>query len=1162
MKKALTLTLVMLGVWSLAFAQFNREDPLGGSRRLIEQEEILLFFGETSSANSNVHTAAGRTYSLRDTFVVFPPFPLPGFPQDTIPFVDLVQTSSFVGNSGSAGAHDIPVSDVATGRFFGDDYGDGIIYAYHSESGTGQPVAALRLDLQRTFVGSGGGVALNGPIIATFPDMYVGNATFETPRVVVASGNFLAEAEEEAVLIYPHTNGTYRLAPLSFSLNATATDITPVSHPVVNGPSYDQVVKRIPAGIAATAVDLDMDGQDELALAYEQNDDLFVNIYAADSNDVLTLQSSQKVLDLGLDGCNGQNNPYEFSDLSLALSSGDLNGTFYGEELVLAAHYGIMSGAGSPGSNQGLYILPLQRSDSSFDLIFPTCLDTGAPTYRTGSVFTASDAHFRDQPISLDVGTGDLDGDLDEEIVVGVGSTIRCLDVSKGQDGATNYLRMESMASFTVPETSDPNANNGGEGEYANHWLAVGNIDPIAGIQGDFRAEIVIAKNFHSIIDPSTGEREQSFSLFIWGLDSALNPIERRTETDIALQTSVSDIRHYSLALGDLDGGSVSLGPPRRSTQSEILTPLVVLNAPPSHFDLLGNNAYDLCNLYGPNAPGANISHFSSVYEEVSTEAFSFQTEFSSDWAVSGEVQAGFETPGFSLGAKLRQTYGERFEQLEGSEFTRTVTNQRTAFKDDQLQAYYVDYTVLEYPVYRRGDSVPGTHILVVIPEALREGFDGVRDAGNPYVPAHQHGNLFSYPRSFADLPLARGAQIDTTTFFTQSVSKGSGYENQFSIAWSDAQQAGIAQEQVTETSVGANVGGAFKGFGLSASVEGTYQEAEVQTRVNRYRDSVRMFGIFGEGEQASIPGDYPYRVTPVVYWDAAGTLVLDYLVNISDARDEFWANFYDGYDPAFLLLDPLEPEKGIESGDGYNDAKRYLTRDIRFDRLPRPGGQTTIRARIHNYGFQNTPANVPLTVSFYYLDPSQSDSLHAIGVDTISVGILGRLAGFDQEIAEYTWDIPMGLGLETKVVAIIDEANALPDEIHDYPQGNGVSNNLGWTCLFASTCNPPNGEASWLPVVSPATHIAAVSQPQRLKVGPNPAREQARLYLPMQWRESARLEVVNALGQTVYQSTLQPGQSQMGHLIPCADWQPGVYYLRVSDGQQHGHATLLVEER
>ncbi|RMG56399.1 MAG: hypothetical protein D6722_26545 [Bacteroidetes bacterium] len=1146
----LTFAMLLAGTW-LAQAQFHADDPLGGSRSLIKQQELVLFWGETSNASSSVHETGARAYRLNNG--------------------SLQQMDASSGSVGLSGAYGIPVTDVAAGDLFGENVADGVVYAYRSRDGN-TDVAALRVDVLRRFDTSGIQALTVTPFQTILGPIATSNQNNLTPQVQVATGNFLSDEREETVFAWHGASGHIMLTSFAFNmalLNPILNQYVILPVPTTaafQGPAFDTDNKRVPAGLALTAVDLDLDGRDEIALAYETNDDIWVQIYRINQN-LFELVATHKLIDLGIDRCSGQSASYNYSDLSLRLEAGDINLAFTGEELVLAAHYGLQSGIGAAGNNEGLYVLPMRWDHAAGDLTFmPGCTTPGQSQSAEGSIYTASNALFRDQPVGLALALGDLDGDLDAEIVVGVGANVRCLDVTKAQADTINYLKMSSLASFLVDDTSDPNANNGGEGEYAHNWLAAGNVDLLEpNASGDFRAEIFVGKNINFVSDPVNGETQQSFKLSVWGFQPSgplgaidfSNPVLRAELSQVASANNNHNIRHFAIGMADLDGGSVRLGKPVRSDRSDVLTPLVVLNAPPTHFDVFGDQAFDVCNLYGPDAPPANFNHFGAVYQATSTQEITFETQFNSDWAISGAANAGFSMGGFSLGAKMEHTYGERFSQVQGTQLTRTITTERTAILDDELLAYFVDYTVFEYPVFKDGESEPGTHIMVVIPKEPQLAFQGARSSAHRYRITHQHGNLFSYPKTKTEIPLSPGSNPNFDNAFPAfSVSKSSGLGTQYAITLEEIEDAAITREQFTSTKVGANAGGAFKGFGLEVSVEGEYNESEVQTRTSRYSDEVSLIGFFGQADQ-SIPGDYPYTVQPVVYWDAGGTMVLDYLVNIqATANNNFWKSYYDTYDPAFLLLDPHTPEKGLADPLTYNEAERYQTRDIAFEGRPVPGGTTTIRARIHNYGLKGTPAQTPIKVTFYYLDPAGTDTLVYIGADSVVVSMLGREDGLDQDFVSVTWNIPADLSPETKVVAIIDEANTLPLEVHDYPNGNGISNNIGWTCLFGSDCMAPSDPSVFFP--ENTTAIADNPSFLDLRVGPNPTADAAWLFLPRDGQGRYQLEVVNALGQIVHREEIHMQGIDRRHPLPSQDWEAGIYHLRLYGQGRSGHTSLF----
>ncbi len=63
-----------------------------------------------------------------------------------------------------------------------------------------------------------------------------------------------------------------------------------------------------------------------------------------------------------------------------------------------------------------------------------------------------------------------------------------------------------------------------------------------------------------------------------------------------------------------------------------------------------------------------------------------------------------------------------------------------------------------------------------------------------------------------------------------------------------------------------------------------------------------------------------------------------------------------------------------------------------------------------------------------------------------------------------------------------------------------------------------------------------------KAKVFPNPASDEIMIELPF----SSRISVVNLTGQVLYQSEVKSSN----HNILCASWSPGLYFLRLENGE------------
>ncbi|MEM9983873.1 MAG: hypothetical protein AAF804_02145, partial [Bacteroidota bacterium] len=755
----------MTGHW--VRAQVSDLDPLGTARKLIQEQEIIFTYSELSSSSSS-GTLYGIGYDPTNS---------------NLPMIRSGISSSVAGQQPDL----VGATASVSGSFLGEQTGEGIARAYIGESGSNHAVYFTiefydKFDDNLTSLAASAELFLGGQV-------YTPSSNQQQPDIDLVAGNFDQDPAEELAIIYAASDNNIKVDFYDITLDQLVganISVKPVliTRLTVKPTTYSSKIFK---GLAGAEVDMNSDGIDELAVisASTSGTSIDFRIFERQPNGSMALRGSPTTLfALQSDPCTQAVN-YEFSDLSLDIASGEMAAELPGEELVVAAHFGLNSGVGSPGNNQGLYVFPLGSlidPNTGLASYFSTWCQGGSPFYYTNTEFL-----FRDDEIDIDVATGDLDGDLDAEVVVGTSNKVFYFDASTQVNGSIRYLRFNPLGSFSLSSASLDD-DIGGEARFADDFIDVGNIDPLTGNFGsDFRAEILVGKNFPEISDPITQNLSQRFELTVYGFNESgaqgavdfSNPVVRAQNTNLRPVSSGFQPRHFSALMADVDGGSVRLGNPRRTEIAEVLNPSIVLNAPPTHFDVLGSNIYDVNNLYaaGEAAPPPSVDHFFANYEQISDRDLSFSTQFTADWAISGEVKAGLDLSGFSLGARMSQTYGERFSKLQASTSEQTIVQSRSAFADDELLAYLVDYTVFEYPVFRQGENEEFSHVVVVLPSDVKETFIGARNPVHTYRPDHQHGNLFSYPSDLSELEVFPQAnQIYTDALKSQSINKTSGF--------------------------------------------------------------------------------------------------------------------------------------------------------------------------------------------------------------------------------------------------------------------------------------------------------------------------------------------------------------------------------------------------
>lgn len=527
-------------------------------------------------------------------------------------------------------------------------------------------------------------------------------------------------------------------------------------------------------------------------------------------------------------------------------------------------------------------------------------------------------------------------------------------------------------------------------------------------------------------------------------------------------ETPVNSEDYFVLVAGDLNADGVHLGAPTRMTAHNIVQPLVILNAPPFHYDIFNGTSYDINNCFGGNGCGASSTYVAST--DSSTQV---STEVSADWGVSNSLSEKVSAQGgqedlYSVSASvegtMENTYGGGFSKVNGVSKTYRVTVTTNAAAEDLIYATVSDYYIYEYPTYVK-DKLTG-HVAVVLPKftgpnSLRNTwFSGKSGYARTYLANHEVGNILSYPDS-AGLPsganwfggsgFARGGGADSWDMSGTSTHNWELDFNSQNISEKTRKTYQTLSRSITGN-FEESVGGAS--VDLEASVSGTYSNDQISTQTTTVQQGNSLQVNFGTIDQ-SILGSDTYTVSPYVYWDKAGALVLNYAVNPDQSTgvSSWWTKMY-GSEPDLTFNLPwfYDQQKGIGSTDP--QLQKNETRDIIFDPVnPQPGEVVSIYARVDNYSLKDMSSGS--TLKFYYGDPQNGGTLITSqdGVDSVAVPAIKARGHAIVKLAN--WMVPSDLNNESKIYAVVDPNNTIA-EIHE-------DNNIAWNLVNP---NAPTGTA------------------------------------------------------------------------------------------------------
>lgn len=498
--------------------------------------------------------------------------------------------------------------------------------------------------------------------------------------------------------------------------------------------------------------------------------------------------------------------------------------------------------------------------------------------------------------------------------------------------------------------------------------------------------------------------------------------------------------------------GRVELGDPVRGGYTT-LEPTVILNAPPTHFDVLDGKMYDPNFCYAGNqymVPAVCL--FDSTYEHVQESTTEVTSESTEDWAVSATLNTEFDLFGaVTIEAEFTGGYGENFKEINGTKTTDKIELKVKALNTDKVFAIKRTYDTLEYPIYWPGTTQPYGYVLATTPHTISKRWLDINspDAVNLNV-NHQPGNILSYPEDVSEQenpflsPSVREDKDEddpsVSTFADRQefeISDSSSYEYTLSQEKVDNVQAALTKEW--------NAGATLKGSGSVAGlvevgleVKGDYKDSKLSNTSTTIGSTTKLSAnLMGIDESF---GETAYTVKPFAYWDESAALVLDYAVSPSvsppGAPKTWWQKNY-GKQPDLTVKLPrlldYEKQAGISS-----DSARFISPGVQVFRGPcsptnplalspgfaRPGVELCVRAQIENYSLKDHDGDTEVT--FYDADPD-------VGGKELGKAIVTKpVAARESQYAYFNWTPDARYaGSLPRIFAVVDSGGAV-EEIHE----------------------------------------------------------------------------------------------------------------------------------
>ncbi len=918
-------------------------------------------------------------------------------------------------------------------------------------------------------------------------------------KIQLLSGNFDADAAEEVVLMWPEGSETN-----PSSLEVRIIELQGGSISMLAEYSFQSSFIQYDAVLS----DADINGIPEI---------VFVTHGASIEQELLVtlLQFENGMLAEKISSTISEFLPGEalFHDLSLALTAGDFDGDVAPElGLFIRQPYPDLSGFKVQfKALQSVDLLSSGEVDLFEDLIIikdETLIDTAL----SGKSF---------QPIYASA--GDLDGDGDDEAVLLVPPRDRLLHIDWKSEGQIHSRFFELEIGFSDPI----------------FCFTRGGVEPlgleIGDLNRDGTAELVYTF--------AEGCTEDIISDNLRGARLTCHVYEFLDSSNVRLQgyfnsnnanTQFYGVLPAAFVLGDFNGDNFRLGKGRYFRRSAVSQPVIVLNAPPIHFDQFGDALFDVNGCYNGQSCAFESSYLSSTTASMKTST-SVSSAWSASIEVEGSVTADYGVIEASVEGSVKAKYGERFSKYKSSGTRLEISTQVSAIEDDQIYATVSDYDIWEYPVYEKDSLI--AHLISVTPTILENRwFPSKSFNAYDYLPDHEVGNVLSYREMRPELSSV--SQTITSDAFTLSANSS----NKWTINQQSFRESGSSFEQRIglEASLKVETEAKFKVFGGSAAVtvEGDYDNKSLETHRTRISEEIEIEVSMG-GVDESL-GEVKYSVNPYCYWAKNGSLVVDYTtrpeVPAPGASDTWWsANYGKNADPALILPWLRDPEKGLTLQD--EQVKRFQSKSVGFSNAsPEAGDTITIYVEVHNWSL--LPTAQPVEVGFYLCDPLlEENRLMAVnGGSTISTGEVLEPRG--NQILSFQWRVPEGLPTFPRIYARIDP-NDREIEIHE-------ENNFGFNILNIST----NRQPCPAPLV---TNNKEKNLRDKIEVEafPNPVSDQLTIRFKTPDAGNLTGHIYNSMGVSVlrWDSRKLSGQEHV-ETINVSRLTPGIYYCQILQGK------------
>lgn len=585
----------------------------------------------------------------------------------------------------------------------------------------------------------------------------------------------------------------------------------------------------------------------------------------------------------------------------------------------------------------------------------------------------------------------------------------------------------------------------------------------------------------------------------------------------------------YVVAIGDFNGDGLRLGRPQKYVKKEVIVPNIIMSAPPSHYDIFGTDTFNINNLWPKPFPLFEISYTEYNNEEKKTDVYS--TTSKQDWGVSVGNEFKFKFLSGKMTATINAGYKGSYSKEIDSTHNIEISKNAKATLDDKLFGIETDYYLYEYPAFSGGKKIG--EFLFSIPDSktglTKNTWYNCKDLDfNTFFPQHEYGNLLSYPSKMEEL-----TDFDMTGKIFEGNREDLGINN---VPTNSFKSAVITKELGTsswELSAGFEI--KYKKSIWTSTIKGDYSYKRINSFSTSIEDNFAFNYMFNKLNDRIMGTDY--LVTPCIYRSKSGTLIIDYIVELTG---EWWDTTY-GQKPDLAFIMPYHYDQEKYKYINPVPAKSTLTSDIRYFPYDAKAGDTiTIMATVRNFCLNDFNKVDSVNVHFYMGDPDEGGvPIGDIDNNNKTVVTYYNIGPRSYDTKLFRWKTPNSIPPgKSFIFGVIDSL----DEIHH-------NNNKGWIRLFNEKGYPYTETRNY------------PTENYELSNYPNPASKETTIRFNLEKGQMVWLNIYDILGQKIEQQQkkcISPGWQYIS--LNLSAYKPGIYFYELVSDNYRATSKMIVE--